>query len=736
MKKFLIPFAAVLSALVVGLIGYEWYKYAALKQSQNYRTAAYLSQSLAVMSPMRSVTDMAWQMTGELPCSADDYAAAGFRPPGRKPNSSAPWVDVTGCAEFALMYSEFDGTPSGRIVMKATLDQDAYGTSFSWSCTSPSYESIEEYFPWCQYVKDETAEGEQAKAPEVSVAVSTDAIESEPHKTDSCGTDTVIYRSIFTEAVDDRTPQNRIVAIGPSREEVFFFTEIVGASGKQVSHDWFHNGIPLFSMSFDVKGDRWRTWSSKRIAQYGPGTLHVEVRDDRCLIGQESVRILDEEPDKPSMSGFMSPYKAIEAVLANDKDGEFASVVTMTPVGELYRFDDGDTPLHRAIRTGNLPAVRALLEDAKKKQKRDIPRGLQILYDYDASGRQAIDLARDKNETGMITAIERLLARSWPEWAVSRATFTTAMSDGEPVDCRSEAYDDEKSITFFAELTDMADRQVKHEWIFDDRVVQTNEFFVGSDRWTTRSTHQIPPGDTGWWKVRVTTADGEVIHLHSLRYAELNDINIGRRETYGKMRCDIGAGTLTFYAMAYAPIARFEVLLQKSVLLEPRIDKLAKVAVEGRNISLLRWLLTKGFAIDDYLDGGDTLLTLASEFGDANMVSFLLRQGADIEKQAFYGTGPLNYAALHGNSELTQILLKHGANPNGTDSESTPLRRAVFSCDAESIRLLLEYGAEFDTVDRNGDRPIDLVENCLGNRGWTGASPGFVLLRDASAKLP
>jgi hypothetical protein len=151
MKQYLGFFAAVLSAIVVGLFGYERYKVEEVKQDQGYRTAAYLSQSMQLVSPMKSVTGQVWQMTGELPCTANEYAAGGFRPPEYKANSSMAWVEVTGCGEFALDYSEFDGTPPGQIVTSASVDLD--GTSVSWTCTSPSYESIEDYFPWCRYVK-------------------------------------------------------------------------------------------------------------------------------------------------------------------------------------------------------------------------------------------------------------------------------------------------------------------------------------------------------------------------------------------------------------------------------------------------------------------------------------------------------------------------------------------------------------------------------------------------------
>jgi len=736
MKQYLIFFAALLSAIIVGLIGYEWYKTNAAKQDQGYRTAAYLSQGMVIASSMKVASDSVFQYDGKLPCTAADYEASGYRLGVHDPKSMAPQVEVSGCGEFRLIYKAFDGTPAGQIVLQATENSESYGSLVKWTCVSPSYKDIQDAFPGCTY-DGSMAASSAPDAPAASPQAADDR-SSAIDTGESCGLDAVLYRSVFTDAVVDRTPQNRIAAIGPSRAEVFFFTEIVGASGKRISHQWFHNGVPVSSVQFDVGSDRWRTWSSKRLAAFGPGTLHIEVRDDDCLIGQESVRILDEEPPELQLYGPMSPYQAVEAALELTRTGNkrFDSVVQMTPVGELIRFDDGDTPLHRAIRTGNDVAVRALLADAEQKHKLGIRRGLQILYDYDAGGRQALDIARDTKQHRMISALEPLVARSSPEWVVSRARFTSAVRDGEPVDCRSEAYDDESSLTFFAEMTDAEGRQVKHEWIFDDAVRQTNEFTVGSGRWTTQSTRQFSTADVGQWRVKVTSVDGHVLRSEMLRFDELNDINESRRETYSKFPCNTDGSTLLSFARAYAPIARFEYLLQKGALLEPRFGKLMTIAVEGQNISLLRWLLDKGYAIDDSVGDGHTPLTLASELGHANTVLFLAQQGADLDlKNRLDRLTPIAYATTRDHAQVTRILLEWGAQPNDASSRKvSALARAVRACNRKSTRLLLEYGADPAISEGEGHRPIDYAEKCVAKGAWTAETPEFISLQRAEAQ--
>jgi len=268
-------------------------------------------------------------------------------------------------------------------------------------------------------------------------------------------------------------------------------------------------------------------------------------------------------------------------------------------------------------------------------------------------------------------------------------------------------------------------------------VVQSNDFNIGSDRWTTPSTRQFSKEDIGRWLLRVKTAGGDILHTEDLRYVVLNEVNRGRRESYRNMPCDIGGATLLSFATAYAPIARFEYLLQNGARLDKWHSRLMTIAVEGRNISLLRWLLQKDFDIDATFHEGHTALTLATETGDANMVLFLLQQGANIDVENRRSRlPPLAYATLHNHSLITRVLLEHGANPNQVDNDKfTVLARAAHACNAESTRMLLEYGADPEIADKRGVRPVDRADRCIEKGAWTAQTPEHILLRQASAAL-
>jgi ankyrin repeat protein len=77
-------------------------------------------------------------------------------------------------------------------------------------------------------------------------------------------------------------------------------------------------------------------------------------------------------------------------------------------------------------------------------------------------------------------------------------------------------------------------------------------------------------------------------------------------------------------------------------------------------------------------------------------------------------TTPLHYAALYGNAESVRILLDGGADVNALDSrEATPLIYAAYNF--EKTRLLVERGASVKVVARNKMTPLDIAVGLHGN---------------------
>ena len=102
--------------------------------------------------------------------------------------------------------------------------------------------------------------------------------------------------------------------------------------------------------------------------------------------------------------------------------------------------------------------------------------------------------------------------------SVSRATFTTAIQDGKPIDYRQEIENSVQVVYFFAELNGMAGQTVTHRWIYHGTVMAEAKFDVTSARSPTWSSNKMPPESIGLWIVEVLDGDGKVISRNTLNY--------------------------------------------------------------------------------------------------------------------------------------------------------------------------------------------------------------------------
>ena len=93
------------------------------------------------------------------------------------------------------------------------------------------------------------------------------------------------------------------------------------------------------------------------------------------------------------------------------------------------------------------------------------------------------------------------------------------------------------------------------------------------------------------------------------------------------------------------------------------------------------------------------------------------------------GETPLHYAATYGSTESVRVLLDRGADPNARNSaEATPLIYAGYSL--EKTRLLVEKGADVNAHARNGVTPLMVAASVHGNV----ATVRYLLEKGADAK--
>ena len=93
-------------------------------------------------------------------------------------------------------------------------------------------------------------------------------------------TDSHIARATVTTGVIDREPVDEVKTLMNDSSMVYFFTELTGMKGDSVTHRWTFNGQVMGEVPFEVRGPRWRVWSSKNLDSIWLGKWKVSVVDE------------------------------------------------------------------------------------------------------------------------------------------------------------------------------------------------------------------------------------------------------------------------------------------------------------------------------------------------------------------------------------------------------------------------------------------------------------------------
>ncbi|MCP4188242.1 MAG: DUF2914 domain-containing protein [Gammaproteobacteria bacterium] len=102
---------------------------------------------------------------------------------------------------------------------------------------------------------------------------------------------------------------------------------------------------------------------------------------------------------------------------------------------------------------------------------------------------------------------------------VSRAMFTTAIDDREPViavdSISSSSF---SSLIFFTELNDLQGHNITHQWVYAGDVMFEKTFEVSGARWRVWTSKTFLPGWTGTWTVNVLDDDRSVLTSNKFEY--------------------------------------------------------------------------------------------------------------------------------------------------------------------------------------------------------------------------
>lgn len=89
----------------------------------------------------------------------------------------------------------------------------------------------------------------------------------------------------FTTGVENHEPVDAVTFLGNDVREILFYSDLRDLGGATVIHRWEHMGEVTAEVPFEVRGDRWRVWSSKRLQpeQVGDWTVSVVAPDGEVL---------------------------------------------------------------------------------------------------------------------------------------------------------------------------------------------------------------------------------------------------------------------------------------------------------------------------------------------------------------------------------------------------------------------------------------------------------------------
>ena len=103
----------------------------------------------------------------------------------------------------------------------------------------------------------------------------------------------------------------------------------------------------------------------------------------------------------------------------------------------------------------------------------------------------------------------------------------------------------------------------------------------------------------------------------------------------------------------------------------------------------------------------------AAAYNNIELLKWLIENGSDINYQDRIGYTALHFTGQNKLIEIAEYLLKNGANPNIQDIHgNSPLWTAIFNSMNEKrvVRLLLNYGANLDIVNKYDKSPRDLYK--------------------------
>ena len=95
---------------------------------------------------------------------------------------------------------------------------------------------------------------------------------------------------------------------------------------------------------------------------------------------------------------------------------------------------------------------------------------------------------------------------------VNRIALTSGIENREPLAPVAEIVEGTEDLVCFTEIqTNEYPTEITHIWIYNQNIEAEVKLHVGSPKWRSYSTKNIPLGKAGAWKVEIYSQDGKLI---------------------------------------------------------------------------------------------------------------------------------------------------------------------------------------------------------------------------------
>lgn len=154
-------------------------------------------------------------------------------------------------------------------------------------------------------------------------------------------------------------------------------------------------------------------------------------------------------------------------------------------------------------------------------------------------------------------------------------------------------------------------------------------------------------------------------------------------------------------AIAHGSVGVARVLFDHGAVLPSPEDSRASTplqqAAEGGNVEMLKLLIDHGADVNEIKPSmyESTALHVVVANGHLQAVAFLISQNAAVDARGYRGNTPLHTAAAKGSSAVVKLLLENGADANSRNEvRQTPIALAAARGDLEILQVLVNARAD------------------------------------------